>query len=115
MLPLPTRILIAMSSFLTSYGLWLVLVLLLLWLWMKRSGRKPSLPFMRGVRERLTLALVTSHLSTLLRSGIPLVQALRMTSSMDAHSQRWLDVAELVKAGHRYRDQIRRQPRPWRI
>ena len=73
-LPLPTRILIAMSSFLTSYGLWLVLALLLLWLWMKRSGRKPSLPFMRGVRERLTLALVTSHLSTLLRSGIPLVQ-----------------------------------------
>lgn len=111
-LPLPTRILIAMSSFLTSYGLWLVLVLLLLWLWMKRSGRKPSLPFMRGVRERLTLALVTSHLSTLLCSGIPLVQALRMTSSMDARPQRWLDAAELVKAGHRFDRALEKQGFP---
>ncbi len=43
-----------------------------------------------------------SHISTLLRSGIPLVQALRMASSMDSSSQRWLDAAEMVKAGHRF-------------
>jgi type II secretory pathway component PulF len=43
-----------------------------------------------------------THLATLLRSGIPLVQGLRMASSMDANPQRWLDIADLVKAGHRF-------------
>ena len=101
-LPLPTRVLIAMSSFLSDYGLWLLIAILALALWMKRRGRKVPLPFMRGVSSQLTLSLVMSHISTLLRSGIPLVQALRMASSMDAKQQRWLDVAEMVKAGHRF-------------
>jgi type II secretory pathway component PulF len=57
---------------------------------------------MRGLRERLTVSLVMTHLSTLLKSGIPLVQGLRMASSMDARPQRWIDIADLVKAGHRF-------------
>ena len=101
-LPLPTRILIAMSSFLSNYGPWLLGALLLLLIWMKRTGRKITLPFMRGISDQLNLALVMSHISTLLRSGIPLVQALRMASSMDLKKQRWLDCAEMVKAGHRF-------------
>ena len=101
-LPLPTRILIGMSDFLGNYGLWLLLAILLLFLWMKRSGSKVQMPFMRGITDQLNLALVMSHLSTLLKSGIPLVQALRMASSMDTQSQRWLDAAEMVKAGHRF-------------
>lgn len=101
-LPLPTRILIAMSDFLGNYGLWLLLAILVLFLWMKRSGRKIQMPFMRGITDQLNLALVMSHLSTLLKSGIPLVQALKMASSMDVQTQRWLDAAEMVKAGHRF-------------
>ena len=101
-LPLPTRILIAMSDFLGNWGLWLLLALLAGYLWMKRTGRKIQMPFMRGITDQLNLALVMSHLSTLLRSGIPLVQALKMASSMDVQSQRWLDAAEMVKAGHRF-------------
>ena len=101
-LPLPTRILIAMSDFLGNWGLWILLALLLGYLWMKRTGRKIQMPFMRGITDQLNLALVMSHLSTLLRSGIPLVQALKMASSMDVQSQRWLDAAEMVKAGHRF-------------
>ena len=101
-LPLPTRILIGASDFLSSYGLWLLLGILLLWLWLKRTGRKVTLPFMRGITDQLNLALVMSHISTLLKSGIPLVQALRMASTMDEKKQRWLDAAEMVKAGHRF-------------
>ena len=87
-LPLPTRLLIGVSDFLVNYGLWLLAAGLLLFLWMKRTGRKLNLPFMRGIRDQLGLALVMSHISTLLRSGIPLVQALRMASSMDSQ-KRW--------------------------
>ena len=101
-LPLPTRILIGMSDFLANYGLWLLLAFGILLLWMNRTGRKFNMPFMKGIRGQLSLALVMSHISTLLKSGIPLVQALRMASSMDSDSKRWLDAAEMVKAGHRF-------------
>ncbi|MBQ7578075.1 MAG: type II secretion system F family protein [Synergistaceae bacterium] len=101
-LPLPTRILIGMSDFLANYGLWILLAFGILLLWMNRTGRKFNMPFMKGIRGQLSLALVMSHISTLLKSGIPLVQALRMASSMDSDSKRWLDAAEMVKAGHRF-------------
>lgn len=101
-LPLPTRILIAMSDFLGNYGLWMLGAFLVVYLWLKRTGRSINMPFMRGIRDQLNLALVMSHLSTLLKSGIPLVQALRMASSMDTLKQRWLEAAEMVKAGHRF-------------
>ena len=101
-LPLPTRILIGMSDFLSNYGLWILLLGVIALLWIKKTGRKINMPFMRGIRDQLNLALVMSHISTLLKSGIPLVQALRMASSMDIQSQRWVDAAEMVKAGHRF-------------
>ena len=101
-LPLPTRILIGMSEFLSNYGLWILLAFAVMYIYMKRTGKKFRLPFMRGITDHLNLALVMSHISTLLKSGIPLVQALRMASTMDTQSQRWLDAAEMVKAGHRF-------------
>ena len=101
-LPLPTRILIWMSDFIENYGLWILLAFGILLLYMRKTGKKFTMPFMKGIRGQLTLALVMSHISTLLRSGIPLVQALRMASSMDSESKRWLDAAEMVKAGHRF-------------
>jgi type II secretory pathway component PulF len=101
-LPLPTRILLGLADFVNSSGLPIAIAFFVAWLVMKRRGKKIQMPFMRGLRERVTISLVMTHLATLLKSGIPLVQGLRMTSSMDANSQRWLDIADLVKAGHRF-------------
>ena len=101
-LPLPTRILIGASDFLSNWGLYILLAILIFFVWMKRTGRSIQMPFMKGITDQLNLALVMSHLSTLLNSGIPLVQALRMASSMDVQKQRWIDAAEMVKAGHRF-------------
>ena len=101
-LPLPTRILIGMSDFLSSYGLWILLALTILFIWMKKTGRSFTFPGMKGIRDQLNLALVMSHISTLLKSGIPLVSALKMASSMDVHKQRWLDAADLVKSGYKF-------------
>lgn len=101
-LPLPTRILIGMSDFLGNYGLYILIASAVLFAWMKYTGKRINIPFMRGIRDQLNLALVMSHISTLLKSGIPLVQALRMASSMDTQNQRWIDAAEMVKAGHRF-------------
>jgi type II secretory pathway component PulF len=101
-LPLPTRILIAASSFVQDYGLILLLVLLAALLVLRRRKKSLNPPFFRKIRSRLTLSLITSHLSTLLDSGIPLVTALRMSSSMDPQKDRWIRIADMVKAGHRF-------------
>jgi type II secretory pathway component PulF len=101
-LPLPTRILISMADAINTFALPVFIVLLVLWLIMRYRGKKLRMPFMRGLRERLTVSLVMTHLATLLKSGIPLVQGLRMASSMDENPNRWLEIADLVKAGHRF-------------
>lgn len=108
-LPLPTRILLAITGFLRSWGLPLLLILLLFVLYIRRRKKKFTLPFFRRVRESITLSLVMSHLSTLLSAGIPLVQALNMASSMDSNSQRWLDAARLVKEGFRFDRALEKQ------
>lgn len=101
-LPLPTRILIGMSEFLSGYGFWILIALAILFIYMKKTGKSFTFPGMKGIRDQLNLALVMSHISTLLKSGIPLVSALKMASSMDVHKQRWLDAAEMVKSGYKF-------------
>ena len=108
-LPLPTRILLAITAFLRSWGLPLLLVLLLVILYIRRRKKKFTLPFFRRVRESITLSLVMSHLSTLLSAGIPLVQALNMASAMDSNAQRWLEAARLVKEGFRFDRALEKQ------
>ena len=101
-LPLPTRILLFLSNFVANWGLIILLILLLTWLVMRWRKKKIPIPFMKNLRERLTISLVMTHLATLLKSGIPLVQALKMASVMDPNPTRWIDASELVKAGHRF-------------
>ncbi|GHV46501.1 type II secretion system protein GspF [Synergistales bacterium] len=101
-LPMPTRILMFMADAVNTFGLPVLIILCISWFIMRRRGKKFHVPFMGGLRERLTISLVMTHLSTLLRSGIPLVQGLRMASSMDTNPKRWLDIADMVKAGHRF-------------
>ena len=101
-LPLPTRILIAASDFVQNYGLFFLLALLLAMVVLRKRKKTINSPFFRKIRSRLTLSLIMSHLSTLLDSGIPLVTALRMTSSMDSQKERWIRIADMVKGGHRF-------------
>jgi len=108
-LPLPTRILLAITAFLRSWGIPLLLLIAVAVFFMRRSKRKFALPVFRRVRESITLSLVMSHLGTLLSAGIPLVQALNMASSMDANRERWLEAAKLVKEGFRFDRALEKQ------
>lgn len=100
-LPIPTKILIFISSWVKVLFVPGVIVFLILLYIYRKKGRK-GLPFFRRIREKITMALVCSHVSTLLDSGIPLVQALKMSSTMDPVPERWLRVAEHVKGGYRF-------------
>ncbi len=108
-LPVPTRILLALSA--GAQALWIPLLLgtLVLLLLAQRGRVKVRLPFMKGLRERIALSLVFSHLSTLVSSGIPLVQAIQMTAPMDGDRERWKDVAQGVREGYRFAQSLERQ------
>lgn len=101
-LPLSTQILMAISSFVRGAGLPILVIILILFL-LSRTGRiRIKIPLFRGVMDKITLSMVASNLATLLRSGIPLVQALKMSAVLDPRKERWLSIADQVKGGLRF-------------
>ncbi len=92
-LPLPTRILMGLSGFLTSY--WWVLFILVIGLFIAyryisktEEGRKRidllklKLPILSPIFSRLYIARFSRSLSTLLASGVTLTQSLDITSDV---------------------------------
>ncbi|MFZ5391527.1 MAG: type II secretion system F family protein [Patescibacteria group bacterium] len=91
-LPLPTRLLIALSDFVVKNGLWLsfgliislvVLIKLLhtpkgRWLW---HGLLLKLPIFKSILQKINLAKFCRTLSSLLKTDIPIVQAFQITAS----------------------------------
>jgi general secretion pathway protein F/type IV pilus assembly protein PilC len=108
-LPMPTRVLLALSAAAKTLGLPLLVALLILALLVYRGKVRLRLPFLKGLRERVALSLVFSHLSTLVSSGIPLVQAIQMTAPMDGKRERWKDVAQSVREGYRFAQALERE------
>lgn len=89
-LPLPTRILIAITNFLTTY--WVILLTcavalgLLFRSWIRTaegrytfSSMTLSVPLLREIIQKVYLARMTSALSTLFASDVPVMEALSLT------------------------------------
>ncbi|MCF7936098.1 MAG: type II secretion system F family protein [Synergistales bacterium] len=110
-LPLPTRILLVISDTVRAGLIPALVVLLLLFFYRKRrkGGKRRVLPFLRRLRERITISLIFSHLSTLLEAGIPLVQGLRLVAAMDPNRQRWEAIEEQVRKGYRFASALEQQ------
>ena len=93
MLPTPTRILIATSNFLGAYG-WIMLLLLGAWLAalvrlratpagkMKFDRFTLKLPLLGNIVRTIATARFSRTLGTLIQSGVPLLQALEISSSL---------------------------------
>ena len=112
-LPLPTRILLAISNFLTTYW-YIVLTILFLVIYLFRrslktdSGRhtfdkfKLKLPVFKNVTIRVATTRFARTLSTLLISGIPLLTAMEITSRVVGNKvveKAILNVREEVRKG----------------
>lgn len=112
-LPLPTRILIAMSEFLKKYGLWLLGGLVLLFILFRlflaeEAGRlafdrfKFRLPlFGKFITKSITVRFART-MSTLMATGVSITEALEITSKVvgNAYARKSvLDVIEQVKQG----------------
>ena len=112
-LPLATRVLIAIVKFTQSYGLYLlagIIVTIILFIWaMKNLAFKKSvhhfmlkLPIFGGVIKKINLARFTLTLSSLLESTIPIVEAVKITASVQTnllYHDSLMDVSESLKRG----------------
>lgn len=107
-LPLSTRILLGISSAVKIGGIPALLLLLLGYLYMKRKGKRISIPLFREIRGQLTVSLLFAQLATLIKTGVPLVQALEMSGPMDPIKGRIAFLAEEVRKGYRFSQALER-------
>ncbi|MFA5770919.1 MAG: type II secretion system F family protein [Patescibacteria group bacterium] len=112
-LPLATEILIKTVEFVQNYGLYLLIgfvasIILFFWA-LKNIAFKKSihhftlkLPIFGGVIKKINLARFTLTLSSLLESTIPIVEAVKITASVQTnllYHDSLIDVSEALKRG----------------
>ena len=108
-LPLITRMLIFVSDAVRAGIIPFAAAAALLALYLRRKHKKISLPLFREARENLTFALIFSQTGTLLRTGIPLVQALKLTEPLDPVRGRLSTVADYIKEGYRFSQALEKE------
>jgi type II secretory pathway component PulF len=96
-LPLATRILIGLSRFLTTYGLYCIPGLVLLVYLFRRAIHTPrgkwywdacllKIPRFRTIFVELNCARLTRSMSAMMKSGIPIDKAVALASEVTSHS-----------------------------
>jgi type II secretory pathway component PulF len=108
-LPLATRMLLAMSGAIKFLGIPALLTAAAVYFRFRKAGRKINMPFFRATRNLLTVSLIFSHLSTLIKAGIPLVRAIELSESMDPQKGRMRFLADEVRKGYRFSQSLERQ------
>lgn len=123
-IPVYTKVVLAISSFMTNYlGLIVVMLALfgvVIWQFQKtEAGRrtidefKLTIPFIGDLYQRLFLTRICDNLSTMLTSGISMVQALEVTSDVvdnRVYKEIMEDVLVSVKGGRSFADSIAEYP-----
>jgi len=101
-LPFVTRLLILISD---AVGVGLIpflAVLLIFFLFLRKSGRTISIPIFRDIKENIAFSMIFLQTGTLLKSGMPLVLALKLTEPLDPVKGRLRTVQEHIKKGYRF-------------
>jgi len=123
-LPLPTRIVIAVSNFFNNYALILgiatvVLIIVLVKFHQTKKGReffdrlKLKLPILGGLFKKTYLARFTQNLSTLIQGGLPIIQALDVTGDVVGnvvYKKIIFQARDEVKTGHTISEVLERYP-----
>jgi len=92
-LPIYTRAVIGISDFLMSYGLFLLVALIVSGFFLVRYIRTPAgayafdsfklaLPYIGDLYRKLYLSMIADNMHTMVLSGIPMLRALEITSSV---------------------------------
>jgi len=111
--PLFTKIIIGLSQFFVSYGIFFLIFLVLLAIWVWRLTATPrgqvyldtlrlSVPAVGDLYRKLYLSRITDNLNTMLSSGVPIVRAIDITAEVVGsivYRDLLKEVAEGVKSG----------------
>lgn len=123
-LPLPTRILMGVGSFMSTYWLYLLgaiagLVVLFRLSLMTDAGRlaydtyKFKIPIVGPVLHKIALSRLSDTLSTLVSGGVPILGSLDITASTagnTAIAKLLREIAEKVKEGHSITEPMKKSP-----
>jgi len=101
-IPLVTKILIMISHAVRASLVPAACAAAVFVLWRRRSGKKLHVPMFKDARANIAFAMIFMQTGTLLRAGIPLVQALRLTSPLDPVKGRLEVVAGHIERGYRF-------------
>jgi type IV pilus assembly protein PilC len=119
-IPVYTKIVIGLSKFFVSYGIFLLVAIIIGAFFMYRFGRteagketfddvKLKLPFFKGLFQKIYLSRISDNMNTMLVSGIPMIRALELTSSVVGNSiyKKLLEESmEQVKGGRSVSDSL---------
>lgn len=122
--PIYTRIVIGLASFLVNYGIFIIVALVALGIYVWRLGKtahgklvldglKLSVPYLGDLYSKLYLARIADTFSSMLQSGIAAVEAVDITSSVIDNSifKSALDtIAADVRGGSSISDAFARHP-----
>ncbi|MEK7515853.1 MAG: type II secretion system F family protein, partial [Patescibacteria group bacterium] len=123
-IPLYTSIVIGFSNFLVNYGIFVLIALAAggLYLWQLRKtergklvldGLKLSVPYVGDLYKKLYLARIADNFSTMLLSGISVVEAIEITGSVvdnAVYETILVEVGADVKGGSSISDALGRHP-----
>lgn len=123
-IPLYTKVVIGLSDFLVSYGFFILLALVAAAIFGYRALETPSgrlffdsfkldVPYLGDLYQKLYLSRIADNFSTMLVSGVPVVEAVDITASVvgSATYERVLkETAEAVKGGSSISDAFGQHP-----
>lgn len=123
-IPIYTSIVIGFSNFLVNYGIFLLLALIIgcFYVWQLRKtehgklvldGLKLSVPYVGDLYKKLYLSRISDNFSTMLLSGVSVVEAIEITGSVvgnAAYAAVLADVGKDVKGGSSISDALGRHP-----
>lgn len=123
-IPTYTKAVLAISSFLTSYGIFFLILVaggaFMLWRYAKTEQGSLALarirleiPYIGNLYMKLYLSRIADNLNTMLSSGIAMVRAIEITSTVvgnEDYRQVLLKIADDVKAGSALSGALERHP-----
>jgi len=124
-IPVYTQVIIGISNFLVQYGIVLLAALIVAGFFLIRFIRTPagkfaydraklSIPYISTLFRKLYLSRLADNMNTMLSSGIPMVRALELTSSVinnGVYKKLLTDAIESVKGGVALSEALSADPR----
>ena len=124
-IPIYTTIIIGISNFLVQYGLVLLALLIIAAFFLVRFIRKPAghmaydhfklvIPYGSSLYRKLYLSRLADNMNTMLSSGIPMIRALELTSSVInnlVYRELLTNAIEAVKGGMPLSEALAADPR----